>query len=202
MKITERTALLFLDFQNDVCAEGGKMVSQTPEVLAAFKQARTNAAALLHSARNAQQPPPIVHVMHCFQAGYPEITREPHSGMEGYVINNNAFMEGNPGTEIVDELKPVNGEHLIKKQTLSPFASSDLANWLREKEINTVVLAGVVTHYAVLTTAFAAYDLGFSVIVAKDCCMSGTLATHETALGILEPIAKIVDSQALWNEQA
>jgi len=61
-------------------------------------------------------------------------------------------------------------------------------------------LCGVVTHYAVLSAAFSAYDSGYSVIIARDCCMSGRLSMHEAGLKILNPISELMDhSEILKN---
>lgn len=191
MDIT-KSALIFLDFQVDVCEVGGKMVSQDPIVLDAFRRVRINAASLLADVRKAKQGPSLYHVMHVFGEGYPELQGAKNSVMENYVRSQGAFIEGNEGTEIVKELSPLEGESVIKKHTLSPFASTELGWRLQKENITTVILAGVVTHYAVLSTAFSAYDLGYSVVVLRDCCMSGTDETHNVSLEILEPIATLM----------
>lgn len=188
----EKSALLFLDFQVDVCEAGGKMVSQDSGVLESFKRARQNAASLLTDVRKAKRSPLLFHIMHVFNEGYPELEGGQLSGMESYVKKTGAFIDGNKGTEIVKELFPMEGEHVIKKHTLSPFASTDLGMRLRKHDISTVILGGVVTHYAILSTAFSAYDLGYSVIVLKDCCMSGTDETHNVSLEILGPISTLM----------
>ena len=188
------SALIYLDFQVDVCDKEGKMVNQSPEVLIPFKQARENAATLLYKARASNNSPKIIHVQHVFKPGYPELEGVKLSKMESYVKSSKAFLEGSRGAEIVDELLPIKGEKVIRKRSLSPFATTDLAQWLNKRHINTVILAGVVTHYAILATAFSSYDYGYSVVVLKDCCMSGTPETHNTALSILEPISTVATS--------
>lgn len=192
-----RSALLFLDFQVDVCEQGGKMVSQDAPILEEYKQTRTRAAALLTDVRTAKTAPLLVHVMHVYEDGYPELQQGKPSAMENYVQNAGAFIDGKPGTRIVQELSPRHTEIVIKKCTLSPFASTDLQRRLNRAGVTTVILAGVVTHYVILSTAFAAYDLGYSVVVLKDCCMSGTRETHQISLEILEPIAELMSGSEI-----
>lgn len=181
-----------LDFQVDVCEVGGKMVSQDPGVLDAFKVARSNMAAVLEAVRQSSDGPVPLHVTHVYQDGYPELASARLSAMEDYVRKMGAFIEGTAGAAVVPELTPLDNETVIRKHTLSPFASTGLAWQLKKRNISTVILAGVVTHYAILSTAFSAYDAGYSVVVLEDCCMSGTQDTHRVALEILEPIATLV----------
>lgn len=186
-------AFLFLDFQNDVCSKGGKMVSQEPEVLDKFQHAINNTSAFLSKLRK-NRIENIVHVQHVYKPGYPELSTDSLSPMENYVVSNKAFIEGEPGTEIVDDLKPLEHEYHIKKHTLSPFASTELGWWLNKRKIKTLYLSGVVTHYVILATALSAYDTGYTVVILQDCCMSGTEETHATALEILMPLGLVVNS--------
>jgi len=188
----QSSALMFLDFQVDVCDEEGRMVNKAPEVLDPFKQARQNAASLLKVARRSRNSPYIIHVRHVYEPGYPELEGKNISKMESYVRDSRAFLEGSRGAQIVDELLPLPGEKVIAKCSLSPYVTTDLTQWLTKRHINTVILAGVVTHYVILATAFASYDAGYSVFVVKDCCMAGTPETHNTALSILDPISTLV----------
>jgi len=198
-KMLQRSALLLMDFQVDVCAEGGRMVTQTPEVLMPFKETIDRAAKLLSTARASAMAPHIIHINHLFRSGYPELAGGNLSPMDGCVMGVNAFVEGERGADVVPELAPLESEYLIKKKTLSPFASTELGMWLRKRDINTVILTGVVTHYVVLATAFYAYDMGLSVVVVKDCCMSGTPESHQAALDVMGPLATIVESSDLMS---
>lgn len=94
---------------------------------------------------------------------------------------------------------PGTGRVRDPKKTLSPFGSTELGWWLRKRGIDTIVLSGVVTHYVILATALSAYDLGFNVVVAKDCCMSGSKENHEVALNILKPISRLVEHAELMK---
>ena len=194
---SKNTAVIFMDFQIDVCDPEGKMLSKETDVIERFRKARGHATKLLAAARETNPSPAIVHVRHAFSPGYPELMDKHQSSMDKYVMESGAFVDGTRGSQIVGELQPRDDEHLVTKRTLSPFASTDLDWWLRKRGINSLVLAGVVTHYVVLSTAIAAHDMGYAVTVAKDCCTSGNVDTHETALGILGPIAAILNNEEL-----
>lgn len=193
------TAFLFLDFQRDVCDSGGGMVKEEQETLARFKVARGNGARLLGSLRKIEPQPLTIHVNHLFSRGYPEIKNSSLTKMEEAMRRSNSFVEGEERAKNVPELQPMEGEFLLKKHTLSPFASSELGWLLNKNGIRSVVLSGVVTQYAILSAAFAAYDHGYYVSVARDCCMSGNMAMHETSLKILESIARVADGREIME---
>ena len=55
-----------------------------------------------------------------------------------------------------------------------------------------MILAGLVTHYAVDSTAREAHDRGFRVIVLKDGCASATPARHEASLANLGFLGEVL----------
>lgn len=190
-----RTASLFIDFQADVCAAGGRMVSDDPAVLARFQLSRDRAGAVLADLR-ARNGSHRVFVRHVFQEGYPELAGVRRVGMESYVSSKGAFADGTPGADWVPELKPHADETVFAKTTISAFATTPLDRWLRRRGVDTVAICGVVSHYAVLAATIAAYDLGYRAIVLKDCCASADPQRHDTAMSILQPLAEVVDSDA------
>ena len=194
-----RAAVLFIDFQRDVCAEGGRMVSQDAEVLARFLATRQAAGALLNRLR-AQAQPRHVFIEHIYAPGYPELDGVRHVGMDEYVIAQGAFERGSAGAAWVPELTPQPGEVVFSKSTISAFADPGLDRWLRRRGIDHVAISGVVTHYAVLAASLAAVDLGYRVSVLKDCCAAADPARHETALGILGPLAEVITAAAFLGE--
>ncbi|MEZ4372795.1 MAG: isochorismatase family cysteine hydrolase [Polyangiaceae bacterium] len=192
------TGVLFIDYQHDVCARGGRMVSQSEEVIAGFEAVRSQAGWLLEQLRDLPAGAPhYAFVAHGFESGYPELVGGRLSSFENYVMESAAFERGTAGTAQVPELIPTADEHVFWKNTLSPFESSNLGHWLNKRGIDTLALAGVVTHYAVLATALAAFDRGFRVMVIKDCCASGSRERHDMALEILEPLCEMVSAEDL-----
>lgn len=185
------SAVLFVDFQVDVCAVGGRMVSQEDAVLTRFAAARGAAAEVLRHLR-ADGGARHAFVRHAFEPGYPELEGVSMVAMERYASGEGAFEIGSEGAAFVEELAPLPGEMVFTKTTISAFASTALDRWLRRRDVGRVAIAGVVTHYAVLATALAANDLGYRVTVLKDCCASASLERHEMALAILAPLAEIM----------
>ena len=77
--------------------------------------------------------------------------------------------------EILDELKPLAGEHVLRKTTIGAFASTNIDSLLRALGCEQLYLTGVSTNMCVETTAREAADRGYGVTLVEDAC--GT--THE-----------------------
>jgi nicotinamidase-related amidase len=86
-----------------------------------------------------------------------------------------AWLEGTPGPEIIEPLKPHAGDILVRgKLTLDAFHSTALNYLLRANEIEHVAFTGFHTNWCVESSARSAYDLGYRVIVIKDCTATDT----------------------------
>ena len=57
---------------------------------------------------------------------------------------------------------------------MSALAATELDRLLRIKGISTLVLTGAATNWAVEGTAREASDLGYRVVVLRDCCAAMT----------------------------
>ena len=68
--------------------------------------------------------------------------------------------------EIVDEVKPVGDEPVIRKPRMNPFFGTALDSMLRSRDIDTVVLMGVATEFVVEAAARHAADADYRVIVS------------------------------------
>ena len=77
--------------------------------------------------------------------------------------------------EILDELTPLPGEHVLRKTTIGAFASTNIDSLLRALGCEQLYLTGVSTNMCVETTAREAADRGYGVTLVEDAC--GT--THE-----------------------
>jgi nicotinamidase-related amidase len=59
----------------------------------------------------------------------------------------------------------INAQNVVSRSTYSAFSGTNLDQYLRERNIDTVVLCGVDTDACVLATAFSAFDLGYKIRV-------------------------------------
>ena len=109
------------------------------------------------------------------------------------------------GREIVDALKPEPRDIVFQKRRPDGFVGTDLDLMLRSNGIRTILIGGVATEGGVEGTARTARNLGYDVIVLKDCVGSRSRELHELALKLMEQthfdIASAAEIAAIWQKQ-
>ena len=70
--------------------------------------------------------------------------------------------------QIVPELKPAKGEHIIHKLWRSSFEETDLEEVLEELKVGHLIVAGAQTNYCVRHTIHAAIERGLDVTLVED----------------------------------
>ena len=110
------------------------------------------AGALLQAWRAAGRP--VIHIRHD--------STEPAS----------TYRPGQPGHAFKPEVLPLQGETLFAKQTNSAFIRTGLEAHLRERGLDTLVIAGVSTSNSVEATVRMAGNLGFTVWLVEDACFT------------------------------
>lgn len=101
-------------------------------------------------------------------------------------------VRGTWGSEIISELHPEKGEYVVPKRRHSGFQYTDLELYLREEDIDTVVVTGVWTNVCVRSTATDALARAFKVITLSDGCASKTEEMHEYGLKDLSIFSKVM----------
>jgi maleamate amidohydrolase len=81
--------------------------------------------------------------------------------------------EGGADAAILPEFAPIQpNEIIIRKRRFSAFFATDLALFLAEQKINSVVIAGVKTNVCIRATAQDAFANGFEPIVPREATNS------------------------------
>jgi ureidoacrylate peracid hydrolase len=73
-------------------------------------------------------------------------------------------------TEVIEELHPEPGDYMIKKHRWSAFYQTHLELSLRSRGVDTILICGGATHIGVASTAYAARDLDFNLVIVRDAC--------------------------------
>jgi nicotinamidase-related amidase len=124
----------------------------------------------------------IMHAPITFKPGYSEISSHPYGILKG-VVDGNAFVKGEWGAEIIDDLAPHEEDIVVEgKRGLDTFASTNLDFMLRSKGITTLVLGGFLTNCCVESTMRSGYENGYDVITLSDCVAGTSHEEHDNAL--------------------
>ena len=137
-------ALVIVDIQNDYFP-GGLHPLDGPEAAAA------NAGRLLAAFRQSGEP--VLHIQHVWDAEDAEF-----------------MLPGTTGVEIHASVAPAAGEPVIQKAHPNSFLATPLEAELRARDVEHVVVCGMMTSMCVDAIVRAAVDLGFEASVAHDAC--------------------------------
>ncbi|MGB5079549.1 MAG: cysteine hydrolase [Burkholderiales bacterium] len=93
--------------------------------------------------------------------------------------NRPVVVAGTWEAQVIDELAPREPDYVIPKYRWSAFHQTCLDLALRARGIDTVVLAGGSTDIGIASTAFAARDLDYHLVVVRDACVSPETDNHD-----------------------
>jgi nicotinamidase-related amidase len=109
-------------------------------------------------------------------------------GIEPATWNHTHCVENTWGAEIIDELKPHEGEHLIVKKGFGGFANTALDTTLRNIGVNTCVVAGVTTCVCVSNTVRGGVEHNYRMALVSDAIAEVSRDTHESELKTMSRI--------------
>ena len=90
--------------------------------------------------------------------------------------------EGHPNSAIVPELTPARGELVVRKTVPSAFFGTQLAPWLSQRAVQTLIVAGAVTSGCVRASEVDAMSHGFRPLVVSDCVGDRAIGPHDANL--------------------
>ncbi len=193
-----RTALILIDCQVDFGAQGGAMARAGAD-MSSVPPALAKAGALADVARGAKVE--VVFVRLITRSGDDnKFLREARQRQEDTLPN--LCVEGSRGAEFIGP-QPRPGETVISKTRFSAFAGTGLADHLRARGIDTLVLAGLTTECCVQSSAWDALERDFHVFVAADACAAYEPELHRHTLRALALNGVIVEGADIfatfWN---
>jgi nicotinamidase-related amidase len=139
-----KPALLLVDIQLDYFPEGRmQVVGAVPASRAAGK--------LLAVFR--ERALPVIHIQHI-------------AARKGATF----LLPDTEGIDFHENVKPLPGEIVIRKHYPNSFRGTDLRAELLAKDVKELVICGMMSHMCIDATTRAAFDNGYSCIVAHDAC--------------------------------
>jgi nicotinamidase-related amidase len=89
--------------------------------------------------------------------------------------------------ELVPELEQHPNDHLVSKQRWGAFIGTSLNDFLRERGVTQIVLAGIATSIGVESTARSAYDHGYNVALVVDAMTDRDADAHRNSVEKIFP---------------
>ena len=170
-----KPCLIVIDMQRDFIEPGGfgdalgNDVSRLKVIIPTVKK-------LIEGFRKLDLP--IVHTRECHKADLSDcppakLTR----GKPGLRIGDEGPMgriliDGEAGNEILEELKPIEGELELTKRGKGSFYATDLDDYLKSKGVSHLFFAGVTTEVCVQTSMREANDRGYECLLVEDATES------------------------------
>lgn len=110
--------------------------------------------------------------------------------------------EDSPASAIVDALAPVAGERVVRKNVPSAFFGTDLAPWLTQRGVRTLLVAGCVTSGCVRASVVDAMCWGFRPVVIEDCVGDRAIGQHDASLfDMRQKYADVISLEALHAQR-
>ncbi len=169
-------AILVIDMLNDFigeqaslrCPDGEKIV---PDLQKLFNWVRSRSDDEVH----------LVHIQEAHRKNDADFRVRPVHAVKGTW-----------GSDFIEELYPQGDEYIVQKRRHSGFIHTDLDLYLREENIDTVVVTGVWTNVCVRNTASDALFRAYRVIALSDGCASKTAEMHDYGLKDMSLFAKVM----------
>jgi nicotinamidase-related amidase len=89
--------------------------------------------------------------------------------------------------DLIDELDAQPDDYLVTKQRWGAFYDTSLDAHLQERGVTQIVLAGIATSAGVESTARAAHEHGYHVVLATDAMTDRDLAAHDNSVERIFP---------------
>jgi len=191
-----RTALLVVDMQNDFCDEQGYYGRQglpIPPVRTAIAGLRSLLAAVRELGGR------VLYTRLVHDPRVADVMERHRVLPPGWVAREPRLVPGSWGAEIIEELRPLDGEMVFEKSDYSAFYQTGLEAHLRRSGVRTLLLSGTTDYACVLHTAFDAFCRDLDVVIPREC-VSGwypdlgqaALRMVELLLGRVMPLSEVL----------
>ncbi|MBW9064577.1 cysteine hydrolase [Rhizobium herbae] len=188
-------ALIVIDMQRDFAEPGGFGASLGNDV-SRITRIVPDVKRLIEAFRTAGLP--VIHTMECHR---PDLSDLPpakrNRGNPTLKIGDagpmgRVLIVGEPGTAILSELAPTDGEIVIEKPGKGAFYATPLGDLLKARGIEQLVFAGVTTEVCVQTTMREANDRGYECLLAEEATESYFPAFKKAAIAMITAQGAIV----------
>jgi nicotinamidase-related amidase len=137
-----------------------------------------NIGDLLETARGSKLP--VIYTQEMHRRSLVDFGREM-DGSEGVHC-----LEGSDDVDIIDELRPLDGEYVIVKRRYSAFFATDLVLLLKGLNVQTLIVCGFLTDVCVHYTCADAHQHNYFVKVVADAVSGSSKEAHDASLRAIQ----------------
>lgn len=186
MKVNDyiiRPALLVIDVQNGFAAKGGSYdqlgidisnyIKVIPKIANIISVCRKSRIPIFYT--QAIREPSGIDLLTNVHRILPK-SREERIKMKPICVR------GTWDAEIVDEIRPNDSDHVIRKRRDSAFYDTEIGVWLKSVGIDTLIFCGIDTSISVESSLRDAFNLGYDVILMSDATASNIEKHYQSTL--------------------
>ena len=172
--IEGRPVLIVVDIQK------GETTDEPPPIpsMPGAEERMARAPGIVEKARVCEVP--IVFFQEAHRRNHIDFDRE----LDG--VEDVHLIEGDPGTEIVDEVGMRPDDYFIRKRRYSCFFGTDLEILLKGLKAQTLILIGGLTDVCVHYTFVDAHQHDYFCRVVEDCVTGSSIPAHQASLNAME----------------
>ena len=170
---SRRTAIILVDVQE-------QFFSQNESVCKEFPLFSHNVTRLLSKARSFKEQNDCIEIIH-LHYDYDE-KKSLFYDFCNDITNNEAKKQVLINNKAESFAIPNENEKVFIKYNYDGFYNTQLDNYLRSNNIDTIYFAGLFTSCCVLLTAYNAFIRGYKVYLIEDCCADLTKSIHDQTI--------------------
>lgn len=184
-----KNALIALHFQNDICHPDGLIPFAVDRDSDASEPFLARSRTLIGRARAAGWL--IVHVHIAFKPDYSDLPRNGKLFLAAETLG--ALKQGSWGAAPMRGFEPETDDLQLVHTCNNAFQGTGLEELFKARSVTDIAVAGLATQYSVEHTVRHAADLGYRVIMVRDCCGSANAAAAEASFSAMAMLADIKD---------
>jgi ureidoacrylate peracid hydrolase len=176
-------ALLVIDVQNGFVSKGGSydlLGMETTNYTKVIPKIRD----LIIMCRNAGIP--IFFTQAVREASGIDVLTNTHQilpkSREERIMKRPICIRGTWDADIVDDIKPVDTDHIVIKRRDSAFHDTEIGVWLRSIRVDTLIICGIDTSICVETSLRDAFNIGYDIVLVSDATASSNTKHYESTL--------------------
>jgi nicotinamidase-related amidase len=193
------TALIIIDMQNSFCSDAGGC-DKAGLPVENLKVAIEPCARLIAKAHEFDVP--VIYTRYVLRPDYSDGGVIIHE-LSPHLKEVAALVDGTWDIEIVDALRPADGDRVIDKNRPSAFYATAFESTLNELGVDSLVVCGVTTNCCVESTVRDASQRDYKTFVVEDAVAEFEEERHRIALQsmgrLFADVVKITDVVAAWR---